>query len=179
MVFSLLALFLVSCASYKFGYSSDNFSEKKVHVSHVDGDLDGQWTSDLIAGLVSMGLVLVDEDRSDYVVDLRLLKRSKENIGYDYARDSHNQRLDYIVASEARLGIEAEIIVRERVTNKKLSQKLFAQVDFDFDPNFLQNNAISFSLGQFHHLDAAKDTAQEPLRKALVMKVIDYLSYTM
>lgn len=164
---------------YRLGYSDLDYSEKKIYVKPVKGDFDGQWTADLIKAVASMGFVIVDEDLSDYVIDLEILNKSDENIGYDYARNSQNQRLDYIVASEGRLGIKAKVFVKERISNKTYSKDLYASSDFDFDPNFLQNNAIAFSLGQFHHVDAAKDTAQEPLRRALVVKVIDYLSYTL
>lgn len=173
---SFFAFLFPSCG-YRLGHGA--FAEKysTINIPYVEGDKEGKFTAELVRQLSHSGAFEYKENGADLLLKVRILDFHDENVGFQYARDEEGKLVNRIIPSEARIRVLAEVSLEEEATGKVLlgPRKFSSEETFDFDSDMREENLISFSLGQFNTIDAARDLAIRPLGISLAGKIVDYL----
>ncbi|MBN1915224.1 MAG: hypothetical protein JW769_04985 [Parachlamydiales bacterium] len=181
-VFALLFFFVAGC-----GYYSPS-SQVSIQVPYIEGDHKGLLTQELIYQLSSSGYFTYSTGRNAYRLDVKLLDKSHNQIGYRHDREKAQKKRKNVVATEGREVLVAEVTLLNADGETLLGPiNVSADIDYDYiDQNALadlafidssgqQRSVLSFSLGQLEGIDAAQAAAELPLYHSLAKKIIETL----
>lgn len=180
LVFFCAGVLSMSSCSYRFGNGSLSERYTTMSVPYIKGDKSGEITAELIGQLSRSGTFAYKDTGGELSLKVKILKYHDQNIGFQYSRDENGDLLEKLVPTESRLAELAEVWVEEAVSGKVILEprRVSASVDYDFDPDLLQETITTFSLGQFNAVDSARDVVARPLNKALAEQIIDYVTST-
>lgn len=178
----LLALFFIAAlpgCGYNLGSGDLIRRYQTINVPYMECDQDGVFTSTLIHQIaLNTGLRSVNCG-GDLCLKTRLICPKAENIGFRYDTEKCDKRAPWLIPTEARLWVSAEIQLIDRTTGESLIGPLIVSVYIEFDHEYyLSRNGVNvFSLGQVTDIREATDAAQLPLAEALAKKIVDTIYY--
>lgn len=173
----ILVLSLSSCGYKSLAQHHALSSYSTISIPYVDGDRDGELTSILTQTLVSAGGFKYQTDDGDLVLKVKILDKKVEDVGYDRFYGSNGQLTRSITPNERRLSLLVEITVIDGCTQTVLlgPEKLSTSVKYDFDPEFSEDNLVSYSLAQYNFSESAERMAFVPLNQQIAQIVTNYL----
>lgn len=170
-------IFLLSGCGYRFaGEEGLTDSYKTFSVPYAEGDQQGELTGEVIRLISERSSLRYVECGSDLVVKIKLMDLINQDIGYRYARKRGGPLKHYLIPTETRLKINAEVVVETRDGNVVRGPVLIhSSTDFDHTFYTSRKQENIFSLGQLNDIDAAREAAMHPLNVTLASKIVDYL----
>lgn len=175
--FFIITPFLFSGCQYQFGYGELSEKYSTISIPYVEGDTDGELTSELIKQFsISGALKYVPNDGALRLV-VKWLKLHDENVGFRYDRKKGGELKDYIIPTETRLFATVEVSIIDTSTQKVIQGPHIISTSIDFDHEYYSSHhAVNiFSLGQLSDIDAGRETVMHPLNEMLAKKIVDYV----
>lgn len=177
--FILLSAVLSSFGcGYRWGQNSTLAPYQSISVPYIEGDWNGELTSELVSQISQMGTLRYCSEGGALRLQVKLLDYRTDNIGFRYDRNRDGKLISSIIPNETRLTAWAEVAVIEAASGGIVlgPARLSAEVDFDHD-YYSSPHAINvFSLGQLTDYDEAYDAAERPLNRRLAQKIVDYIN---
>lgn len=172
----ILAGCLSSC-QYKFGFSDQSPYYSTITIPHVQGDLKGELTAEVIKKMSSSGAYRYVNCGSDYTLKITLLDTTEQNIDYRYDRKKTGKLKKNIVPTESRFISRVEVTLINTGTGKivKGPACISASAEFDHTYYTTRDKINVFSLGQLNDIDVARDAAKTPLNRELAERIVDYV----
>lgn len=176
--FLITFLFLCTGCGYQFGGGSMIPSGSTISVPYAEGDLDGNFTTELIKRISTVTKFRYQRTAASLILKVRLLDFYDENIGFRYYRNKKNHLTKETIPVETRLYVTAEVSLIDATNGTLLLSPVLISASTDFDHDYYSTkDAINvFSLGQLTDYDEALDAAHKPLYHKLSKKIVDYLS---
>ncbi|MCB1113731.1 MAG: hypothetical protein KDK62_03150 [Chlamydiia bacterium] len=173
----LLPLLLLSACGWHAGEGDLIHTNETVVIPFAEGDWQGTLTRKLVDKVATETALTVVNCDADLELAVIIRRRDEENVGFRYDRNNRGERIDYIIPSETRVTLFAEVTLLERATGCARMGPLLFEASYDFDHDYYSSqNAVNiFSLGQLTDYDEAIDAALVPLYEKLAEKITDYL----
>jgi hypothetical protein len=171
-----LSVLLQGCG-YRFGHGELTCKYHTICIPYVIGDKTGELTATLVKEMAKSGAFRYLSSGADISLKVAIIDLYEDNIGYRYDRDKDGERENYIIPTETRIALVAEVTVVENCSGCIAlgPARIVAGVDFDHDYYFGSDHVNNLSLGQLTDIDAAYDSVQTPLYQALAEKIVDYV----
>lgn len=184
-------LILLSSCGYRWHYDYPEGHRPTVSVPLIKGDADASLTSEIISSLDSSGVVKVARKGADYRLEVRLLSRETDQIGY--RRDPQKiqgEVVTNLLASEARNTLHAKVTLYHRNTDQIAFGPYFLNADTEYDYvdgdslqdlTFISSSGaleevLPFSLGQLESVESAYEASAKPIYRKLSQKIVDVIS---
>lgn len=177
-IFSFFGLlFSEGCSHYSFGYGSPLEKYQSISVSYIEGDKDGDLTTELIKRISTTGVLRYQTCGGDLILQGKLLSLTDENIGFRYDRKKDGHLKKDIIPSETRLKSIVEISLIEASTGLIVKGPICitSSLSFDHEDYYIRHAVNRFSLCQLSDFDTAHEAALHPLNKRLAEKIVDSL----
>ncbi len=173
----IFVLSLSSCGYRSLAQNHALSSYSTISIPYVEGDKDGELTSILAQTVVSAGGFKYRTDDGDLVLRVKILDKKVEDVGYDRQYGPDGQLTRAMTPNERRLSLLVEVTVIDGCTQKVLlgPEKLSTSVKYDFDPEFSEDNLVSYSLAQYNFSESAERMAFVPLNQQIAQIVTNYL----
>ena len=175
---ALLTLFSLQGCGYRSTLQSNALSSyHSISVPYIEGDNEGYITSQVIEALCSSGAWKYRTYQGELVLKVKILGTKVEDVGYDRSFNANNQVERWMVPNERLLSILAEVQVLDSSTHKVVfgPKAVSANVKFDFDPEYNEDNLVPFSLAQYNFVENAERSAKTPLNAKLAKNIVDAL----
>ncbi|MCH9632325.1 MAG: hypothetical protein S4CHLAM6_06570 [Chlamydiae bacterium] len=172
-----IVFFCQGCGYRSTAYHNALSSYKTITVPYVEGDAEGQITSQVIQSLSQSGAWKYQTFDAELILKVKILGTKAEDVGYNRFFGSDNQVERWMVPNERLLSILSEVTVIDMKTQKVVlgPKKLSTSVKFDFDPEFNEDNLVGFSLAQYNFVENAQRSAHKPLNEDIAKTIVDYL----
>lgn len=172
---------LIGCG-YHLGSGDFLRCYKTISIPYMECDQDGIFTTALVHHLTSTTPLRYMTCGGELCLKTRLICPKEENIGFRYDIEKCGKltrRAPWLIPTEARLWVSAEIELIDRTSEESLIGPLIVSVYIEFDHEYyLSRHGVNvFSLGQVTDIREANDAAQLPLARALAKKIVDTISY--
>lgn len=150
---------------------------ESISIPFAEGDYQGMLTREIIDKIATQTSLLVVNSGGDLTLLVTLKQQDEENIGFRFDRNGKGRRIDYIIPSETRISLFAEVTVIEQASGCALIGPFLFEASYDFDHDYYSSqNAVNiFSMGQLTDYDEALDAALRPLYQNLADKIADYV----
>lgn len=174
--FVLIFLFLSGCG-YRFGDGTPFQKGTTISIPYIEGDFDGQLTSELIQRVTENGIFDYQRSGGSLTLLVKVIDFEDEDIGFRYEQKKDGKFKSSVIPDESRLFVEVEVVLIEVASYENIlgPVRIVASVDFDHDYYSSRNGVNVFSLGQLTDYDAAYEAAEVPLSRELAKKIVDYL----
>lgn len=183
----LMSAVVTSCG-YHLSDASDLIRRRvTIQVPYIQGDVEGRLTSELIRQLAAAGFCYTSSS-SDRILIAQLQWCREDYIGYQYERaaaqtqqqadaNPSGQPIRRLLPNERRSFANLEFSLTDCQKRNCLlgPLRVFACIDYDFDPLNTDNRVTVFSLGQLTSIDEAHDVSVDLLYRELAKKVVDIL----
>lgn len=184
---SLLAFSFSSCG-YQTTASDDKTS---ISVPYVEGDAQGQFTSELIRQLTNSDLYTFVKKDGDLCLKVSIVGDKNDIVGFQYDLTTTKGKIERnLMAEENRRTLTAQVTLTDTSTEEVVlgPLKITASTDYDYiDVNSLKTvsfineqgkreKTISFSLGQLDSIEGAQDAALTPIYSQLAQKIAQALN---
>lgn len=175
----LLSLFLLAGCGYQFGHGSLVDDYESISVPYIKGDRHGLFTAAMAKELSTDGHLVYSRSNGQLCMRVEILDLVEDRIGYRYDLESDGTHSERLVPSEGRLTVEAELIVCETASGKRIlgPVRFSTSVDFDHDFYTTPDRSPTFSLGQLDDIHVAREVAVTPLADKLAAVVVEYISH--
>ncbi len=152
-------------------------SYKTITVPYIEGDGEGEITSQVIQSLSQSGAWQYRTFDAELILKVKVLGTKAEDVGYNRFIGPDNQAERWMVPNERLLSILSEVTVIDMATQKIVlgPKNLSTSVKFDFDPEFSEDNLVGFSLAQYNFVENAERSAHKPLNESIAQTIVDYL----
>lgn len=173
----LVCAFFLSGCSYQFGHGDFSDRYSTISIPYAEGDLRGDLTAEVIKKIGSSGAFQYVNCGGDLILQIKVMDLNEENIGYRYDRKKTGKLKHYIIPSETRMNIIAEVSLIENGSGTVLRgpEKISAFTEFDHTYYTTRGRINIFSLGQLSDIDAAREAAVIPLNRILAEKIADFV----
>ena len=180
-------LFLTSC-SYHLGKTS-NIEKLQICIPYIKDDFNGSLTNELIKQISYCPNITYKNSNAKFLLNVKILSNTNEKIGYKYYRDNKYERKNFLMATEGRQVVIAEIKLIDINADKVIfgPYNVSADSEFDYvdqdsisDLSFIdaagnRKTVLSYSLGQLESFENAKEGALRPLYEKLSKKIVDLI----
>lgn len=175
----IVFLFLTGCCCYTFNPTLSLEGGTTLSVPYIEGDVDGLMTAALIKEVASSGAYTYRHQGAEWILKVRVIDDSYENIGFRYDRSRKGRLKNWIIPVEMREGIlvEVELYAACPLGLVRGPCQLYADIEYDHDYYTIRDGVNVFSLGQLTDIDSAEDAAQTPLYQRLAEKIVSWLLY--
>lgn len=174
-----LMLLLASITSCGFKAGSGDLIEEfeTISICFADGDWQGTLTQTLINEVATRTSLNYVNSGGDLSLVVSLKGLDENNIGFRYDQNKKGKRVDYIIPTETRLRVMAEVSLVDQTRGVEIVGPLLFEACYEFDHDFYsaRNSVNIFSLGQLSDYDEALDAALKPLYQELSRKIVDYI----
>lgn len=179
-LFALFALFgcMLGCG-YRLGSGEFLQCYQTISIPYMECDQDGIFTEALVHRLTVTTPLHYVTCGGELSLKTRLIYPKTENIGFRYDIEKGGCLAPWLIPTEARMWVSAEIQLINRVSGESLIGPLIVSVHIEFDHEYyLSRHGVNvFSLGQVTDIREATDAAQLPLAEALAKKIVDTITY--
>jgi len=190
--FPLLASLLAfsSC-----GYHTVSTDDKTtISIPYVDGDAQGQLTSELIRQVTNSSLYRFVKNDGQLCLNVAIVNDSSDIVGFQYDLTSKKGKIERnLMAEENRRTLTAQVSLVDTITEEVIvgPVNVKASTDYDYiDVNSLKTvsfineqgkreKTITFSLGQLDSIEGAQDAALTPIYRQLAQKIAQVLTRSM
>lgn len=190
-IIPMLALFtfLTSCSGYTIvGYHQSLSSlgqalqSEGICIDFIDKDEQGIFTSALIYELEQRSLaVQPTQKNARFILNIRLLNESDENIGFAYAPQQSTDTVPrhFVVADEGRLSLSIRVQLKDTQTGLLIFDRCLPKeyISFDFEPDLGTKNCQQFALGQYEMHSEALQSARRVLYAQAAKAVVQQVYY--
>lgn len=175
---ALSAILCLSGCTYQFGDGGLASRYRTLSVPFVTGDSDGDLTAILVEEITRAGAYEYVSGGGALILEVEIIDLDDENIGFRYDRKNSGRHTRYIIPTETRVIITAQVALVEACSGNPVlgPVRIDANVDFDHDFYKCRNGVNVFSLGQLSDYYEAYDAMYRPLYRALAQKIVDYIS---
>jgi hypothetical protein len=187
---SLLAFSVSSC-----GYHTASSDDKTtVSIPYVEGDAQGQLTSELIRQITNSNLYRFVKSNGDLCLQVSIESDKSDIVGFQYDLTTKKGKIERnLMAEENRRTLTASVTLTDTSTQEVIvgPVDIKASTDYDYiDVNSLKTvsfineqgkreKTISFSLGQLDSIEGAQDAALNPIYRQLAQKISQVLNRAM
>lgn len=174
----LACSFLFTGCGYHWGMGGEYSAYSTISIPYVDGDWDGNLTSQIIKEMSRSGHLQVVNTGGSLILKVYIVDVWEDDVGFRYDRKKDGKIRKSIVPDETRLSISADIYLIEAFSGKILlgPVRITSETEFDHDYYSSQCGINVFSLGQFTDIDEARDAANVPLNRRLAEKIVSYIN---
>ena len=174
----LLCLTLSGCG-YRLGSGDIIRPYSTISIPYIQGDVSGDFTAALVRQVTVTTPLRYVDCGGDLLLQATLICPKEENIGFRYDIENGGCRAPWLIPTEERMWISAEITLLDNCSGECLIGPVIVSVFIEFDHEYyLSRNGVNvFSLGQVTDIREATDAAQTPLSEALAKKIVDTISY--
>lgn len=174
----LVCLLLFSSCGYHLSSSKNSIRGKRISVPYIDGDLKGEFTSELTHSVSRAGAILSCSGESDYILCVQTVDQKERHVGFRYDRDQGGALTQQLQPAETRLSVLIKISLIDSCSGccVKGPIPISASLDFDHDLYTSRDGVNILSLGQLTDIYAARDAAMKPIYRMLSQKIVDYLN---
>ncbi len=181
---SLLTLGLVTSCGYHTYQPGDKTT---VSIPYVEGDEQGELTSELIHQLDESRLYTFVREGGDLILKVSVVGDENEIIGFKFNRHTNSGEIERnLMPTENRRNLAAEVTLVTATDEVVLGPiKVTASADYDYiDVNTVRELAfinedsqkrektINFSLGQLDSIEGAQDNVLKPVYHRLAKKIM-------
>ncbi|MBI3508365.1 MAG: hypothetical protein HY069_01835 [Chlamydiia bacterium] len=188
---SFSSALLLTCCGYRWQPEYPSSRCPTVSVSAIDGDEDGNLTSEILRALNRSGLVSLVPKRGEYRLEVAIQSGDIKIIGF--RRDIElisGKRTKNLIASEGRKSLAVQVTLYEGTSDQVAYGPYLISVDTDFDyvmgdslrdlvfatPADPAVVVLPFSLGQLEPNEAAQEAAAKPIYTHLAQKIVDTIA---
>lgn len=175
----IIVILALPACGYRWGRGEILERYSTVCIPYAEGDDEGIFTAALIRAATTRGGLAYASHGADLTLKVCLFAPEDTNIGFIYAPEEDSDRLSHIItANEARLTLSAQVSLIDRRSGTCVMGPLEirSSLAYDFESDLSNDNANSFSLGQFEMHNIAQDAAFPPLYNLLAEKIVDYVN---
>lgn len=166
-----------SGCQYQFGRGELSERFATISVPYVEGDQEGELTSEVIKGLSTSGAFSYVNQGGDLTLKIKFIELRDENIGFRYDRNKRGKLKKSIIPTETRYTALAEVLLIESGSGQVIRgpTRITASTDFDHTYYTTRDEINVFSLGQLSDIDEARNAAMHPLNRHLAERIVDYV----
>lgn len=174
---ALFAILSLSSCGFKAGSGELIEEFETISVCFAEGDWQGSLTQTLINEIATRTSLTYVNGGGDLSLVVVLKGLDENNIGFRYDQNKKGKRIDYIIPTETRLRVLADVTLVDQTRGAVLMGPILFEACYEFDHDFYsaRNSVNIFSLGQLSDYDEALDAALKPLYQELSQKIVDYL----
>jgi lipopolysaccharide assembly LptE-like protein len=193
---SLKFLLLVSLLAFSScGYHTAPTDDKTtVSIPYVEGDVQGQLTSELIREFTNSNLYRFVKSDGEVCLRVAIVSDKSDIVGFQYDLTSKDGKIERnLMPEENRRTLTAQVTLVDAITQEVIvgPVNVKASTDYDYiDVNSLKTvsfineqgkreKTITFSLGQLDSIEGAQDAALTPIYRQLAQKITQVLSKTL
>lgn len=172
-----LLLLLFSSCGWHVGEGEFYQNYQTITVPFVDGDWQGIMTRSLVNQLATDSSFRLLNDGGDLTLLVKLKDVEEDNVGFRYDQKKSGKLIKYIIPTETRLSLLADVTLIDQTTGCALFGPVLFEANYDFDHDYYsaRNSVNIFSLGQLTDYDEALEAALKPLYQELAKKIVDYI----
>lgn len=187
-IFSLFVI-LTSCSGYTIVGCHQSLSpivqalqSEGICIDFIDKDEQGIFASALVYELEQRALpVQSTKQNARFILNIRLLNESDENIGFTYAPQQSSDAVPrhFVVADEGRLSLSIRVQLKDTQTGNMIFDRCLPKeyVSFDFEPDLGTKNFQQSALGQYEMHSEALQSAKRVLYTQAAKAVVQQVYY--